>query len=473
MLRREVDEYIRRHQLIEANSTVVVGVSGGPDSMALLQYLLEKRSAFQLDLIAIIIEHGLRGEESESDVTYVRDFCEKHKVKFAVDHIDVNQYKKEEKMGTQEAARILRYRSFDQLMKKYQADYLALAHHADDQVETVYMRLTRGTQLDLLKGISPSRQFSTGKLIRPLLSVTKDMIEAYCAENGIIPRRDLSNEEAVYTRNYFRLNILPLLKEKNSNLPETIMRLTENIADDVKYLSEQTERVSYELLKMSEKPKKVSFQVNQLKKHPLALQRRLFHLILDYLYDRLPRGLTYKHEQQFFDLMNNSRANASVDFPSQLKMVKSYQSMTFYFEESHSLIEPMRLEFPGEAILANGTTVTTEIIDEVDGLCNDPMTFYLPLDIDRPPSLVVRTRMPGDRIYLSHVNGRKKIKDLFIDKKIPLIQRDQWPLVTQTGNEVLWVIGLEKSHINKRLNQDHYLKITYQSHQKEQGDFNA
>src|SRR5699024_4349420 len=147
----------------------------------------------------------------------------------------------EQKMGTQEAARVLRYQAFDQLMRKHQANYLALAHHADDQVETVYMRLTRGTQLEALQGMKRSRPFSTGEIVRPFLSITKELIEQYCQDHDIIPRRDLSNEEDGYTRNYFRLNVLPLLKEKNPNLSETIMHMTENIADDSQYLSDQTE----------------------------------------------------------------------------------------------------------------------------------------------------------------------------------------------------------------------------------------
>src|SRR5699024_8654261 len=203
-----------------------------------------------------------------------------------------------------------------------------------------------GTQLEALQGMKRSRPFSTGEIVRPFLSITKELIEQYCQDHEIIPRRDLSNEEDGYTRNYFRLNVLPLLKEKNPNLSETIMHMTENIADDSQYLSDQTEKIAQNLLEISENPKKVSFQINQLKNYPLALQRRLFHLILDYLYDHLPRGLTYKHEQQFFNLINSSRANASNHLPRRLKMVKSYQQMTFYFEEQTKKNDHLLLTIP-------------------------------------------------------------------------------------------------------------------------------
>lgn len=466
MLIAEVDQYIKKHHLIQPDSKVIVGVSGGPDSMALLQYLLGKRIAYQLDLVAVIIEHGLRGEESERDIEYVQFFCQENKIKFEAQHINVIKYKEEHRLGTQEAARILRYQAFDQLMKKYQADYLALAHHADDQVETIYMRLTRGTQLDALQGIKNTRPFSTGKIIRPFLSITKPMIEEFCRENGIIPRRDLSNEKDVYTRNYFRLNVLPQLKKKNPNLSETIMHMTENIADDIQYLSDQTKKISREVLNISENPKRVTCQINQLKKNPLALQRRLFHLILDYLYDHLPDGLNYRHEQQFFNLVNSSRASASMDLPLQLKMIKSYQSLTFRFEQEKQKKYHSPLAIPGRTVLPNHDVLEAEIVDQIESLPIDEWTYYLPVNIDQRPSLVIRTRQPGDRIYLAHINGRKKVKSSFIDKKIPLEQRDQWPLLVREEGEVLWIVGLVKSHLTKQEQEDHYIKLTYQSRHK-------
>ncbi|WP_440897245.1 tRNA lysidine(34) synthetase TilS [Amphibacillus sp. Q70] len=466
MLIAEVDQYIKKHNLIESGSKVMVGVSGGPDSMALLQYLLEKRAAYQLDLVAVIIEHGLRGEESEQDIEYVQHFCQKNKIKFEAQHINVIKYKEEHRLGTQEAARILRYQAFDQLMKKHQADDLALAHHADDQVETVYMRLTRGTQLDALQGIKNTRPFSTGKIIRPFLSITKSMIEEFCREKGIVPRRDLSNEKDVYTRNYFRINVLPQLKKKNPNLPETIMHMSENIADDIQYLFDQTKRVSQEVLNISENPKMVTCQINKLKKHPLALQRRLFHLILDYLYDHLPDGLNYRHEQQFFNLVNSRRASASMDLPLQLKMIKSYQSLIFRFEQEKQREYHFPLAIPGRTILPNHDVLEAEIVDRIESLPTDNRTFYLPVNIDQYPSLAIRTRQPGDRIYLAHINGRKKVKAVFIDKKIPLEKRDQWPLLVREEGEVLWVVGLVKSNLTKQAKEDHYIKLTYQSRHK-------
>ncbi|GAA4076083.1 tRNA lysidine(34) synthetase TilS [Amphibacillus indicireducens] len=461
MLTEEVDRYIQRHQLIKPNSKVMIAVSGGPDSMALLHYLLAQQERFNLDLIVVTIEHGLRGAESLRDVDYVEDFCRQYHVKFDSKRIDVKSYKKKHKLGTQEASRILRYQAFDQLMRKHHANYLALAHHADDQVETVFMRLTRGTQLDTLQGIKNKRRFSIGQLIRPFLSITKEAIENYCQQHGIIPRHDQSNDEDAYTRNYFRIHVLPLLKVKNPNLSETVMHLTENIAADRHYLMTEAKKLSEELLNYSNHPKKVTVRINALKKRPLALQRRLFHLILEYLYEEFPDHLSYRHETQFFDLVNSDRANASIDLPFRLKMIKSYQLLTFYFAEKETLSYHVSLAIPGRTVLPNKAEVITEFVEQVEASTANDSIFYLPVKNNHYPNLVIRSRLPGDRIHLAHINGRKKVSRIFIDKKVPLEKRDQWPILVGAEDEILWVVGLEKND-NPEQKMTQYIKITYQ-----------
>lgn len=461
MLVTEVDRYIEKHQLIKPNSKIMIGVSGGPDSMALLHYLLTKRSLFNLDLIAVTVEHGLRGEASLQDVEYVRNYCLQKQIQFVTKQINVKEYQKAHKLGTQEASRILRYHAFNQLMKSYQADYLALAHHADDQVETVFMRLTRGTHLDSLQGIKNKRDFSTGILIRPFLSITKEMIEQYCEQQGIRPRRDQSNEQDTYTRNYFRLHVLPLLKQKNPNLTETILHMTDKIAEDSQYLNIQAKKLSQELLTFSRNPKKVTVRIKDLIKHPRALQRRLFHLILEYLYEELPDRLNYRHENQFFDLINHHQASLSIDLPLQLEMIKSYQLVTFQFKEDTKKNYHIPLIIPGKMALPNHDELITEVVDTIESTEDTRSIFYIPIINDQLPDLFVRSRLPGDRIYLVHLNGRKKVSRIFIDEKIPLAKREQWPILITRENHILWVVGLEKSDRYMQVEATQYLKITH------------
>lgn len=461
MLEKYVDTFVQQYNLITANSKVLIGVSGGPDSMALLHYLLARRDSWQLDLVVVTIDHGLRGEESEQDVDYVKAYCNQHRVPVENHYVDVKSFKQQHKCGTQEAARTLRYQVFSRLMVKHQAKYLALAHHSDDQTETVYMRITRGSQPEALAGIKQSRPFASGYIVRPFLSITKEMIEHYLEENGITPRRDPSNQEDTYTRNYFRLHILPHLKQVNPNLNQSIRYLTDNIEKDSDYLNEQAKLVSDSVLNYQNSPKQVTCSIIELKKHHPALQRRVFHLILNYLYDNLPSGLHYRHDQQFFDLLDSDRANMAIDLPKRLKMIKHYESLTIGFEQSASPY-CYALNIPGVTAIPSDKNMIAEIIYNPTTLSSDQYTFYIPLKDNQVPAFYVRTRLPGDRIYLAGINGRKKLKSIFIDKKIPLHKREEWPILVDQYGEVFWVIGLIKKSFNQDLSSGQYIKLTYQ-----------
>ncbi len=207
--------FIDRHQLIHNDATILVGVSGGADSLLLLRCLLGLQSLWHLKIVAVSVDHGLRGHESESDVKYVESICQQWGVPFIEKKVDVKKHKKLYKEGTQLAARTLRYQVFEETMNEVDADLLALAHHGDDQIETVLMRLVRHSNPSLLKGIPVKRSFANGTIIRPFLCLSKNEIYHYCQEYQIVPREDPSNQSTEYTRNYFRLKILPLLKQHN------------------------------------------------------------------------------------------------------------------------------------------------------------------------------------------------------------------------------------------------------------------
>lgn len=212
-----VRAFIKRHQLVRSHTTVLLAVSGGPDSMALLHFFYKMRTAWDLRLIAVSIDHGLRGQESLDDLHFVRRACQKRGIEFAGTSLDVPAYQAEKQVGTQKAARDMRYQFFAEQMNLYQADYLAFGHHADDQLETMLMGLIHSASVKSLAGIPVERAFASGKIIRPFLGVTKDQIERYCRQHALEPRRDPSNASDTYTRNDYRHNILPLLKAKNHN----------------------------------------------------------------------------------------------------------------------------------------------------------------------------------------------------------------------------------------------------------------
>lgn len=467
MFKQEVDSFIKRYELFKPHTTLLIGVSGGPDSMALLHYLNVIKEVWDFQLVVVSVDHGLRGEESKADVDFVSSFCAEQNISFYRAALDVPSFKKEHKLGTQEAARTMRYQFFTDQMEQHQADYLVLGHQADDQIETVLMRLTRTANPSSLAGIPVKRPFAAGELVRPLLAVTKTEIELYCQENGIIPRIDPSNEEDVYTRNYFRIHLLPLLKKQNPNLHRSVRKLTESLRADNDYMNEQAAQVMNEIAQISNDVNQVTCSIKLLKKYPFALQRRVFHLILSHLYDVLPKGLHFGHEEQFFDLIHSERANVTVDLPNDLQITKSYQTLYFHFQEEEIAYFSEYFSVPGQLYLPTGAIISASFVTDPTIVEQDKNKLLIPvIDIERDLHLIVRYRQDGDRIYLKGLDGRKKVKDIFIDKKIPLHQRNTWPLLVDQQGNVLWIIGLTKGTVKGYIEGHQFIQIEYSSNER-------
>ncbi|MFD1849246.1 tRNA lysidine(34) synthetase TilS [Oceanobacillus bengalensis] len=464
-MNQDVLQFIRKHQLLTRNMTVLVGVSGGPDSMALLHFLISLQEKWNLTVIAISVDHQLRGEESYQDLVYVKDMCEKWNVPFVGKSIDVPAYKIENKLGTEIAARELRYQFFQEQMKRHDADILALGHHGDDQIETMLMRLTRSATSSNFSGIPVRRPFHKGEIIRPFLSVTKADIMAYCSDHHIIPRIDNSNFDTTYTRNFFRKNILPLLKERNHNVHSTIQYLSETLYEDEVYLQEMARDLVKGAVHFDSKERTATFQIDMFTRGARALQRRAFHLILKYLYKDIPKDLSYVHEVQFFDLMKRNNGNVQIDFPLRLKVEKSYGAIVFYFLSEHSVAPSLHqtLDVPGRATFTDGSSITACFTDRKE--THDDDVYYCNVDQTVFP-LHIRTRIPGDRMTWKGLNGTKKIKDIFIDAKIPKKERDNWPILVDNKDQVLWIVGLKKGQPALNREEDGpWVKLYYEKGQ--------
>ncbi len=454
--------FIKEKQLLTMNATVLVGVSGGPDSMALLHFLKSLRKEWQLEIIAISVDHQLRGEESLEDLRYVKEMCMQWDIQFVGTSLDVPTYKETHHLGTQVAARELRYQFFTEQMKQFNASFLALGHHGDDQVETMLMEFVRSASSNTLSGIPVKRNFSTGSIIRPFLCVTKKEIEEYCAAAQITPRIDPSNNEINYTRNYFRNQVLPLIKEKNSNIHTTIQRLSETLQEDEIYLQTDAENMVKALVGSNFSKSEVKFKINSFEQYPRALQRRAFHLILNYLYEDLPKNLSYVHEAHFFSLLQSNKSNVQIDFPLHLKLEKSYANIRFYFDLQQEQNETFHtiMEIPGKAFLPDGAAVTATLVKECAE--EDELTYFCSMEQVALP-LHIRTRQFGDKMRWKGLNGSKKVKDIFIDAKIPRNERDTWPIVTDNNGEILWLIGLKKGNLKRKSNNASYIQLYYEN----------
>lgn len=446
-MEQKVLAFIKENQLIKGNSRVLVGVSGGPDSLALLYFLHRNQSNLNIELSAMTVDHQLRGKTSVEDALFVEAICAQLHIPCMTCSVDVMQYKQDYQIGTQVAARTLRYGAFAEIMKEHQIDYLALGHHADDQIETVMMQITKTTNLHSLTGIPLTRSFQEGNIIRPFLCVTKAEIEQYCEQQKLQPRIDESNAEKAYTRNRIRSDIIPKLKKENPNMATTIMQLTKTIQEDETYLMNEAKRLFTGLVETDLEKKRATISIKGFLAYPVALQRRLFRLTLDYLYVTIPEQITYKHETAFLTLLTQ-KGHKVLHFPKQCKIEKSYDTICCHFAED--IKSPVGYEqtittVPSRFSLPNGAQLSVRRVDEIISrvIKSEPHTYLCPEEaLDFPFS--IRTRKPGDRMTYQGLAGTKKIKDIFIDEKTPLDDRESWCMLTDNQGMILWLIGLRK-----------------------------
>ncbi|WP_141434194.1 tRNA lysidine(34) synthetase TilS [Bacillus sp. 03113] len=443
MLESKVEAFLKKSGYTLQNSRLLIGVSGGPDSLALLHFLWTKKEKWNLQIVAAHVDHMFRGEESLNEARFVQQFCENRNISFAFKQINVPEYIKQSGENSQVAARVCRYQFFKEVLETRRLDFLVLGHHGDDQVETILMRLTRGSTGKARAGIPFIRPFSQGKLIRPFLCLTKDEIEKYCADHHLDPRRDPSNEKDAYSRNRFRKYVIPFLKKENNQIHEHFQRFSEEIEQDEAYLMELAAQEMNKVMKQKE-DSEITIDLDAFQVMPMPLQRRGIQLILNYLYKDAHVSLSALHIDSIFKMINSSRPSGLLDFPNGLNFIRSYRECHFRFYQRE--IQPFSFELyePGEILLPNGASITFKYVQDKTGVQTNESLLLNRHEICFP--IIVRSRKTGDRMSLKGMSGTKKIKDIFIDHKIPLQERESWPIVTDCKDRILWVPELKKSN---------------------------
>ncbi|MBR6541627.1 MAG: tRNA lysidine(34) synthetase TilS, partial [Anaerotignum sp.] len=420
---------MEKFHMFPRNGKIIVGLSGGADSVALLHVLCGLKEEFQWEITAVHIHHGLRGEEADGDASFAEAFCEKLGVSCIVRKYDVKAEAEKRKMGEEETGRLLRYEVFRELAGV--DGRIAVAHHRKDQAETLLMRLCRGTGLTGLVGMAPVRE----NICRPLLFCSREEIEQYCKEHGLAWREDASNQEEKYTRNKLRLKVLPVLEEVNPKAVEHISETAELLALDEDFLEQQAS-ACYEDAKMDAPAGEVHLNRTKLQElHPAMKKRVLRKAMAEFL----SADVSQVQIQALEDLLENETGK-SRDFLGGIRVENQYDSMVFSLEKEKT--EGYCYALPvGEEIFVSekNMTVMAWLSEKYEVDSEDTKCF----DFDKVSGkLFCRTRKPGDLIALK--NGRKKIKDLFIDEKVPRSERDILPLIT-VGEEVLWAKGLRVS----------------------------
>lgn len=443
-------ETIREYEMLQKGDSIVVGVSGGADSVALLHLLWGLKDRHELKLFVAHLNHMFRGRESEEDAEYVEALCKSLSLPVYVESFDVPAYIRETGLSSEDASRIIRYELYRKVARTVGASKVALGHNADDQAETVLMRILRGTGSTGLSGIPPVRMMDDLMIIRPLINVRRALIEEYCREHGLVPRVDSTNLKPMYMRNRIRLELLPLLeKEYGASVVSHLTVLADLMRQEDAYMESEAER-AYARCRID--GTEVCLSVSKVSVLPVALQRRVIRRALaECKGDVL--NIEFGHVEGVLKQLSSDRVNWQLHLPQGLVVQKEYYVLRFLLQPEEqgegdkefeyvlevpgmTFIPEGRIVLEAEVLHASNPTERRAIIDTLDGKKR--------VGFDReflPPELLVRSRQPGDRMDVFGMHGSKKVKDILIDEKVPPHKRERIPVLA--GNDVVyWVIGL-------------------------------
>lgn len=427
----KIYEYVMSHHMIEPGGHVTAGVSGGADSMCLLFVLSIMRELIPMELEVVHVHHGLRGKDADDDAEYVSEICEKLEIPCHIYYGDVKAMALRNKVSVEEAGRRFRYDCFEMASKKQAGGVVAVAHHMDDQAETVLMNLFRGSGLKGLTGISPVR----GNVIRPLLCATRAEIEQYLSSNGIAYCTDVSNNHRDYTRNRVRLDILPYAAQHiNTRASQHICKTAQQLSCVWDYVQEQS-GTAYNKVVSSPGENMLFADGKALKKEHPFIQSSVIRCMVLSLAGKL-KDIEVLHVEKVLGLLEKP-AGKEINLPYSIKAVKRYDGL---------------LLLKGNAVLSNaqampGLTLTVMDRKEDEGIPKNLYTKWFDYDkIKRKP--LIRTRKSGDYLTVDE-NGKKKMLNRYmIDTKIPRELRDQVWLLAD-GDHIMWVIGYRISEYYK------------------------
>lgn len=420
---------------IKNDEAVVVACSGGPDSM----FLLDLLHNLKYKVICAHVNHKIRSE-SDDEYQFVKEYCKSKNITF--EGTELTGYSTG---NFEHYAREFRYSFFETIINNYNAKYLFTAHHGDDLVETIMMRLVRGSSLKGYKGFSIKTKKSDYTIVRPLIFLTKDYITNYNQEHNIKYVIDTSNESLDYTRNRFRHKILPSLKEEDYLVHERFLEFSQELGSAYNYINEVVKS------KVSGIYVDNSLDINKFNQEHEYIKKQILHYILNELYPDNLYLIDNKHVLELIKIIESDKPNITLMLPNNIKVIKEYNKLIFneyYKEEVNYSYE-----------LTDGLVINDYIFKYENTESNSNYVIRLnSKDIKLP--LVVRTRTNGDKIKVKNMSGTKKLNDIFIDMKITQSKRDSWPVVVDANNQIIWLPGLKKSQFDvpKTLEYDIIIK---------------
>jgi tRNA(Ile)-lysidine synthase len=434
-----VERTVSRQRLFRPGDTLVVGFSGGADSSALLD-LLSRLPDYNLHLIAAHLNHTLRGAESDVDEEFCREVASRYAIPFESRRVDVTKMSADLRLNLEDAGRRARIEFLDEVRSTYGASAVVLAHHADDQAETVLMRLLRGSGMAGLSGMA--HRNSRGYL-RPLLEISRSDIEQYLHARGLSWREDASNSDTAYLRNRIRHQLLPLLEEYNPAIRSCLAATASIMGDDEALLGELAEQVFAGSCRIEEG--RVVCSIGQLRTLNAALRRRVLRQAYKQLTGTLA-GVSLRHVDALCDLIDSGRPNSRMALPHGVAAVREYNRLLLMWTEADVIDADFELLITGPGLynLPHGGSIAVD----ASGTELFPTDFGTAcFDLGKLPfPWLIRTFRPGDRMTPFGMSGRKKVKDIFIDRKIPFSERKRIPLLF-CGEDLIWIAGVCASEL--------------------------
>ncbi len=457
---KRVEKYIQKTRMFTSKDRVIAGISGGADSVCLFFVLLELKKKIGIDFIAVHVNHQLREAAADADEHFVVKLCEKYGIKLEIFHKDVVSIAKKRKQSFEEAGRVVRREAFEETLHKYHGTKIALAHHQNDNAETLLMNLSRGAGLKGLCGIRPVN----GIYVRPLLCMSRSEIEGFLAEREQGYCIDETNYDTAYTRNSLRHQVIPVLEEKvNSKAVRHMNETMEQLCELEDYMTKQVE----ELWKccICEKEEGLFLKNDEFQRQPTLLQKMLIRKCMEHLDGGL-RDVGQIHILQILGLFDK-QSGRQLDLPKKIRAYRRYDGV-FLQKRQETSSDPKKderelshrkdtiqkkewsqeLKIPGENKIQGGKlTIRCKVFPKDDDFSmeNIPQKSYTKwFDYDIiQSSLCVRTKKAGDRIIINKGQS-KKLKSWFINEKIPAEKRDDILLLAD-GEQILWIIGYRMS----------------------------
>lgn len=458
---KTVGATIKAYRMIEPGDSVLVGVSGGPDSVALLHIILSLAQQFSIRVGVAHLNHSLRQKDSDDDAEFVASFARNFDLPCYIKKEDVSKYRHEKKLSLEEAARIVRYRFFESVAEKYMFNKIALGHNADDNAELVIMQLLRGSGPLGISGIPPVRN---GKIIRPLIKLTKSEILEFLAVNELKFVLDKSNNDQRYLRNRIRHHLIPYLKSSyNKRIVETINRFASIIRSEEEWIDDLIKPIFNKSVLAAEN-NSVALSISSINELHIAAQRRIIRKAIAEIKGNL-RRITFSHIESVISLLNSGHAFGCIDLPDRIWIKRDGDTISFSREKSllrdlykklsdenklsfeYRILKPeagFKAEIFPRSLLIKELGLNMEF-SKID-IKNLPdihhaghnVAFF---DMDKLSfPLVLRNFRPGDKFQPLGMSGTQKVKKYFINNKVARVQRAKC-LILLSQDKIMWVVG--------------------------------